>query len=324
MRYAILLLFGGMGALLLWLGWVKYQEAEGKLRYWERTTAVVSLRGGSAFALRYEAAGEPREAYGTNQLALVPLTDGQRVEVMHSNPEPGQGEVTHWAHVYRDSILIAGFASIGLFLGIGGFFAFGGSHTPAPASAETALYQQLAQAGDDEPATPPRLTSLGAPVELREPGATAILMAVFGLVLILAGGGFLSSTESWLARLVAWPAGVVAILAGGFFLYSAYDTRKTVYHADSNGIRLQSPTLTREVAWTQVAKIVRLRQIQKEWSKTLQRSTTRTVGYTWILSSRDGQELIRFSESLVPRADTQRLLDYIPGRTGLAVRNDSE
>ncbi|MBK7929544.1 MAG: hypothetical protein IPJ98_19305 [Bryobacterales bacterium] len=324
MRYAILLLFGGMGALLLWLGWVKVQEAEGKLRYWERTTAVVSLRGGSAFALRYEAAGEPRESYGSNQLALVSLTEGQRVEVMYSNPEPGQGEVTHWAHAYRDSILIAGFAAIGLFLGIGGFFAFGGSHTPAPASAETALYQQLAGAEEDEPAPPPRLATLGDPVELREPGGVAVLMVIFGLVLILAGGGFLSSTESWLARLFAWPAGIVAIIAGGFFLYSAHDTRKTVYHADSNGIRMQSPTLTRQVAWTQVAKIVRLRQIQREWSKTLQRSTTRTAGYTWILSARNGEELIRLDENLEPRAELQRLLAYIPGRTGVAVRNDAE
>ncbi|MBN8732731.1 MAG: hypothetical protein J0L64_19485 [Acidobacteria bacterium] len=324
MRYAILLLFGGMGALLLWLGWVKYQEADGKLRYWERTTAVVSLRGGDGFALRYHAAGEPREAYGSNQLALVPLIEGQRVEVMYSNPEPGQGEVTHWAHLYRDSILIAGFAAIGLFLGIGGFFSFGGSHTPGPASAETALYQQLAEAEEDAPAAPLRLTALGPPVQLREPGGLVILMVIFGLLLILAGGGFLNSTESWLARLVAWPAGVVAIIVGGLTLYTAYETRKTVYHADSNGIRLQSPTRTREVAWTQVAKIVRLRIVQKEWSKTLQRSTTRTAGYTWILSSRSGEELIRLQENLEPRADLQRLLDYIPGRTGVAVRNDSE
>jgi len=324
MRYAILLLFGGMGALLLWLGWVKVQEAETKLRTWERTTAAVTLRGGSDFALHYRAAGEPREAYGTNQLALVSLTQGQQVEVLYRTAAPELGEVTHWAHLYREAIIIAGFAAIGLFLGIGGFFSFGGSPGPAPAAAETALYQQLAPEDDDAPAAPPRLTTLGAPVELREPGGVVVLMVIFGLVLILAGGGFLTSTESWLARLVAWPAGIIAILVGGLTLYTAYETRKTVYYADSNGIRLQSPTRTREVAWTQVAKIVRLRLVQKEWSKTLKRSTTRTAGYTWILSSRNGEELIRLDENLEPRDGLQRLLAYIPGRTGVAVRNDSE
>lgn len=323
MRYAILLLFGGMGALLLWLGWVKVQEAETKLRTWERTTAVVTLRGGSDFALRYRAAGEPREAYGSNQLALVSLTEGQQVEVLYRATAPELGEVAHWAHLYREAVIIAGFAAIGLFLGIGGFFSFGGSHTPAPVSAETALHGHLAQA-DDEPAAPPRLAALGDPVQLREPGGVAVLMVIFGLVLILAGGGFLTSTESWLARLVAWPAGIVAILVGSLTLFTAFETRKTVYYADSNGIRMQSPTRTREVAWTQVAHIVRLRLIQKEWSKTLKRSTTRTAGFTWILSGRDGGELFRLDENLEPRADLQRLLAYIPGRTGVAVRNDSE
>lgn len=323
MRYAILLLFGGMGALLLWLGWVKVQEAETKLRTWERTTAVVTLRGGSDFALRYRAAGEPREAYGSNQLALVSLTEGQQVEVLYRAAAPELGEVAHWAHLYREAVIIAGFAAIGLFLGIGGFFSFGGSHTPAPVSAETALHGHLAQA-DDEAAAPPRLAALGDPVQLREPGGVAVLMVIFGLVLILAGGGFLTSTESWLARLVAWPAGIVAILVGGLTLFTAFETRKTVYYADSNGIRMQSPTRTREVAWTQVAKITRLRLIQKEWSKTLKRSTTRTAGFTWILSGRDGGELFRLDENLEPQADLQRLLAYIPGRTGVAVRNDSE
>lgn len=324
MRYAILLLFGGMGALLLWLGWVKVQEAETKLRTWEHATAVVSLRGGDEFALRYQAAGEPREAYGSNQLALVSLTEDQQVEVLYRAAAPELGEVTHWAHLYREAVIIAGFAAIGLFLGIGGFFSFGGSHTPAPVSAESALYDQLTQADDDAPTAPPRLATLGDPVELREPGGVVVLMVIFGLVLILAGGGFLTSTESWLARLIAWPAGVIALIVGVLTLYTAYETRKTVYHADSNGIRLQSPTRTREVAWTQVAKIVRLRLIQKEWSKTLKRSTTRTAGFTWILSSRNGEELIRLDENLEPRAGLQRLLDYIPGRTGLRVEQASE
>lgn len=314
MRYAILLLFGGMGALLLWLGWVKFQEADRKRVHWRHTTATVALREGGSYTLRYHAAGTPREAYGANELTLVPLVDGQRIPVIYPAAEPDQAQPTHWAHLYREVVIIAGFAAIGLFLGIGGFFSVGGHPTP--------LAPQ--EAAESAPAAPPRLATLGEPVELREPGGLVILMTVSALVLLVLGGSLLYSPESWWGRLLSWPAGVIAFVVGGLILYTAYEARQTVYRADSNGIRFHSPTRSRDIAWTQVARIVRLRRVQKEWSQTLRRNTTRTTGYTWILSSRDGDELLRFDDNLQPAADLQRLLTYLPNRTGANVEQSSE
>lgn len=161
--------------------------------------------------------------------------------------------------------------------------------------------------------TPPRMVTPGEPVELREPGGLPVMMLIMGLVLPGAGAGFCFAAESWAGRLMAWPAGVVAIFAGGMIIYTACETRGTVIRAGTNGVRLDSPTRRQEAAWTQVARIVRLRK-----------KVRRTAGYTWVLSDRNGQEIIRLDENLEPRAGIERLLDYIPGRAGVPIEQREE
>ncbi|MEP7364567.1 MAG: hypothetical protein ABI972_15025 [Acidobacteriota bacterium] len=115
-----------------------------------------------------------------------------------------------------------------------------------------------------------------------------------------------------------------AFVVGVLILFAAYDHKHTVLRADANGLRETSRWSSKEAAWTQVAKIVRLRRTVREYSQVNRRYRARTAGFTWVLSDRNGAELMKIDEDMEPAEALNRLLRYMPGRTGVTVEERAE
>jgi hypothetical protein len=224
--------------------------------------------------------------------------------------------VSAWQELYQEAILICFLGSIGLFLGIGGSIAIGGAvQRMESASAWT-------QADVEEQQAP--LMSLGEAVELRHPSSSVWMMGLGAVIAFGVSVGLYRAPDILFGKLLAWPVAAGAFVVGVLIVLAAYDHKHTVLRADANGMRETSRWRSKEFAWTQVAKIVRLRRTVREYSQTTRRYSTRTAGFTWVLSDRNGAELMKIDEAMEPAEALNRLLRYIPGRTGIAVEQQTE
>jgi hypothetical protein len=150
------------------------------------------------------------------------------------------------------------------------------------------------------------------------------MMGIGAVVALAAGVGLFRAPDILWTKWLAWPAAAVAILIGVMIVLAAYDHKHTVVRADANGISETSRWSKKELAWTQVGKLVRVRRTRREYSQVNRRYSTRTSGFTWVLSDRDGRELMKIDEDMVPAEGLQRLLRYVPTRTGLPVEERTE
>ncbi|MEP7364569.1 MAG: hypothetical protein ABI972_15035, partial [Acidobacteriota bacterium] len=64
MRFMILLLFGGMGGMLLFLGWTRYQTATNQLNAWPRASGVVVQAADDGYVVHYQVRDETHESAG--------------------------------------------------------------------------------------------------------------------------------------------------------------------------------------------------------------------------------------------------------------------
>jgi len=317
MRFVILLVFGGMGAALLTFGWSRYQTATAESGAMPRADGVVRQVDDDGYVVEYTAGGEARLVNGARWLGWPKVKTGDRLPVLH-NPQAGWAQIAAWQEVYKESLVILLFGAIGLFLGVGGFLAFPGG---LGRNGDIVPPQEMGVTARVERETS---SNLGGTVELRHPANSVLMMGVGSLVMFLMAMALFRGPDILFTKWLSWPAALVAFGAGVAIALAAYDQKHTVLRADMNGLREESRWSSKEAAWTQVAKVVRLRRTHREYSQTFKRYSTRTVGYTWVLSDLNGDELIKIDEHMEPEGDLQRLLRYIPARTGCAVEERDE
>ena len=316
MRFVVLLAFGGMGAGLLYLGWIRYQTATNELNSWTRVRGVIEQADEDGYVVTYQAKGETFRTSGGRWLGWPKVNRGDQFGVVYDPASPASARVNAWQETYQETLLLLFFASIGLFLGIGGFFAAG----DAPRPSADAVQQPMEEEAEEREVS----FSLGEPIELRHPKSTVVLMAVGAVVVFLIAIALFWWPDILGTRWFSWPLGGVAVVLSILIAAAAYEQKNLVLRADLNGLREEARWTKKEAAWTQVAKIVRLRRTMREYSQVTKRHSTRTVGYTWVLSDRNGAELLKIDEDMVPQDALRRLLRYIPGRTGLAVEERTE
>ena len=244
------------------------------------------------------------------------VTNGQAVQVVYDPQAPGGAKMNAWQEIYQEAILLAFLGSIGLFLGIGGSISLGG----AIKKMETASAWE--QSAVEERQAP--LMSLGEAVELRHPAGSAWMMMIGAVISFGFSVGLYRAPDILWTRWLAWPAAAALFVAGVLISLAAYDHKHTVLRADANGMRETSRWTAKELAWTQVGKIVRLRRTVREYSQTNRRYRTRTAAFTWVLSDRNGTELMKIDEAMEPAEALNRLLRYIPTRTGIAAEQKEE
>lgn len=318
MRFLILLIFGGMGAGLLYLGWSRYQTATDEVNTWPKADGVVAGADDDGYTVQYQVAGEEFVASGARWFGWPKVKDGERLAVVYDPAVHGRGRIAVWQEIYQETALILMFAAIGLFLGVGGYVFMGGNSLRAD---EVVTAEQMGVVAEYER---PVSMSLGEAVELRHPANSVVMMGVGAVVAFLMAMALFRGPDILFTKWLSWPAAAVAFVAGVMISFAAYEQKTKVLRADLNGLREESRWSSKEAAWTQVGKVVRLKRTHREYSQTMKRYSTRTVGYTWVLSDRNGEELIKIDEEMEPREALQRLLRYIPGRTGLAVEERTE
>ena len=201
MRFLILLIFGGMGAGLLYLGWTRYQTATNEVNTWPKAEGVVAGADGDGYTVQYQVAGEEFVASGGRWFGWPKVKDGERLAVVYDPAAHGRGRIDIWQEIYQETALILMFAAIGLFLGVGGFVFMGGNSLRAD---EVVTAEQMGVVAEYER---PVSMSLGEAVEWRHPANSVVMMGV-------GGGGGVSDGDGAVPG-AGYPLYQMAVLAGG-------------------------------------------------------------------------------------------------------------
>ena len=177
---------------------------------------------------------------------------------------------------------------------------------------------------------PPEAVGSDARIVLQTSGeALAKTLAWASGFLILAVGLAQFPDLLW-RKWLSYPAAFLALLLVGVMLVIAWSQKLERVLADAQGIEVCSELRGvvmpgTKVAWSQVGAVKRI----EVWGETYQgavsmqgRETQRHfLGSEFVLTDRNGAELLSLEEPLDPPARYRQLLESIPSWTGLAVQD---
>lgn len=173
-------------------------------------------------------------------------------------------------------------------------------------------------------APPPReVTPPESPIEMRHSWETIMrrnLLYAAGFLFV--GIWLLGYPQTLWTRWLAYPAALILLTLAGIVLYAASCQKKERIVADREGIEIRTGgEAPKKVHWNRVGtvKILEVRTRTKPDSP-----VTRVSGSYLLLQDREGIELLKVEEPLVPSEAYRLLLDCLPAWTGFPVQREKQ
>jgi len=316
MRYALLVLFGAVGVLLLVLAHNRYDVANRQLAGLNTVDGIVSsMAENGDLNVKYRVGSTDYEVVRSLPVNFFPrIRAGERIALVYAAARPDTATVRHWSKVYQDVAVSGGFGLVAIAMAIAAMMAM----ASAPTTPQT------------RPLTPPTAAvSLDHPMELRNTRKD------FVTSLLVVAGTFVAAFLLWRnpyflgTPWLSYPAAVAVVLLAAGMLWGSFQNRSLRIRADQFGIEIQDNEGSRHFVWTDVAAIKRetvTKRMQhvsaiKHGSNRDYTYTTHEVQHNLIVEDKTGKALLKLDEDtpMDPLQDWLLLRAYIPQRTGLPV-----
>jgi hypothetical protein len=309
MRYAVLLLLGSVGGLLLFLARHQYEAVNLQLAGMNTVQGVVSSIGsGGDLSLKYRVASTDYEVVRSLPVNFFPrIRAGDTVALVYDAGRPDTASVRHWSKTYRDAAVIGGFGLVAIVAAFAVFVIMGSPPLAAPPR------PYLVQIG---------VVSLDHPIEIRAVLKEFYTTLIMPIGLIVAAFLLYRYPDFMWTRWLGYPFATVLLLVGIGVIWAAFPERSRRIRADLDGIQIQDGHGARKFVWTDVAGLKRKITTQQVGSH--RTYITKEVLHHFILLDYSGHELLNLNEDepMEPVQDWLKLFAYIPQRTGLPVTKE--
>jgi hypothetical protein len=317
MRWVVLLAFGTFGAILLFLARGMFLEIRADVASMRAVEGVIASIDESrdTVAVKYPFAIETGETPVAGTAAPAPREEerefytsrpsktsrvGDKIRILYHPAKPDSPQTDNWITLYQNALILAGGGLVAIFLALGSFSTLTPDYAgPTPA---------------EKPAI-----ALTEPIELYRNRSQLVSIVVFTLA-GMAAMVYLARNPGFLwTRFLAYPVVFAGFIICLVVLASVYDGWTERLRVNQDGIEKSSAWKgTTRIAWTDVARIKRVRSVRSDYSSGRRRTSSSPPHI--VLLGRSGQKLLDLSlEGWDPPEHLGTLVDYIPQRTGLGI-----
>jgi hypothetical protein len=322
MRYALFLLFGTIGVLLLFLARHQYEAVNLRLAGWGAAQGIVrSVKPNGDLNLAYRVESTDYEVVRSVAVNFFPrFRAGDTVNLVYDRARPDTAKVRQWSVMYQDTAVVGGFGLVAILAGVGALVMMGGAPSierPAPYTAPTSVIV------------------LDHPIEIRETRREFYTTLVVAAVLFVIAFLLFRNPGALRTRWVGYPAASVVLLVGIGIVWGAFYSKSIRIRADQDGLEIKASDGSRKFVWAEVGSLKRETVTQRvrhtpafSRAGTGSRSyiyTIEEVGHYFILLDNSGREILKLDEDVAmePLQDWLTLRAFIPQRTGLPVQQET-
>ncbi len=320
MRYALFLLLGTIGVLLLYLARHQYDAVNLQVAGWGAAQGTVrSIEPNGDLNLTYRVESTDYQVVRSLPVNFFPrLRPGDAVAVVYDTARPDTAKVRHWSTIYQDSAVAGGFGLVAILVGVAALVFMGGEPTivrPAPYTVPTSVIV------------------LYHPIEIRNTRknfyTTLVVAAGFFVIAFLLFRNPDALRTPWLT----YPAAAVVLLMAIGMVWGAFYSKSIRIRADQDGIEINSSDGSRRYVWAEVGSLKREIVTQRVRRRPMVRHSgsphyiyaIEEVGHYFKLLDNSGKEILKLDEDVAmePLEDWHTLRAYIPQRTGLPVKEET-